>query len=82
VNVTAACLLGIIVLLLVLEAWRVVKRDNSTISETVWRVTMRSPWLAFLAGFLAGHLLWASNRTYRALECEGRGGQMQCIGGK
>lgn len=79
---TALCLLGVIVFLLALEAWRVAKRDGSTISETVWHMTMRSPWLAFLAGFLAGHLLWQSNRTYRALECEQHGGYMQCIGGK
>lgn len=79
---TALCLLAIIGLLLVLEGWRCHRRDNSTISETVWHVTMRSPWLAFLAGFLAGHLLWQSNRTYRALECEGRGGQVQCIGAR
>lgn len=54
--------LGILILgglALALEVWALANRKpGDTISEVTWRVIYRWPFVAFLAGFLAGHLFW------------------------
>lgn len=37
-------------------------RKGDTISEQVWKVNDKTPLLAFMSGFLAGHLFWQSRR--------------------
>jgi hypothetical protein len=62
-------LLVAIVFLLGLEAWSLKnKRERDTISEITWRVTMRKPFVAFLVGFLCGHLFWFSERCAEVLK--------------
>jgi len=54
-------LLVAITLLLVLEGWALLnKKPNDTISETVWRISFKYPFVPFLVGFLMGHLFWPS----------------------
>lgn len=58
---TGLGLLVVIALMLGLEAWAVMNRKpHDTISEIVWRVSFRFPFVPFLVGFLCGHLFWPS----------------------
>jgi uncharacterized membrane protein len=62
-------LVAIIVAVLVLEGFSLInKRERDTISEVTWRVTLRKPFIAFLAGFLCGHLFWFSERCAEVLK--------------
>jgi uncharacterized membrane protein YbjE (DUF340 family) len=66
---TETGLLVAIVFLLALEGWSLKnKRERDTISEVTWRVTMRKPFIAFLVGFLMGHLFWFSERCAEVLK--------------
>lgn len=62
-------LLAILAALLGLEGFALAnKRERDTISEITWRVVIRKPFIAFLAGFLAGHLFWFSERCAEVLK--------------
>jgi len=56
--------LGVLVLIglaLALETWALLNRKpKDTISETTWRIIYRYPFVAFLLGYLMGHLTWPS----------------------
>lgn len=69
-RVTTEIGLGIaIIFLLGLEGWALInKRERDTISEVTWRVTLRKPFIAFLVGFLCGHLFWFSERCSELLK--------------
>lgn len=59
--------LGILVIIglgLILEGWAIMnKKPHDTISETIWKISFRFPFIPFLAGFLCGHLFWPSSTT-------------------
>jgi hypothetical protein len=49
----------VIAALLLLEAKAIKdKQPRNTISEVTWRVVLRMPFVAFLLGYLMGHLTW------------------------
>lgn len=54
---TGFFLLVILVALLVLEGWAIYT-GKATISRTTWKVVFKYPFVAFLMGFLMGHLVW------------------------
>jgi hypothetical protein len=52
-------LVGILVVGLIYEAIVVIAtKDGDSISWQIWTGAQRYPFLAFLAGFLCGHLFW------------------------
>lgn len=56
---TGVGVLILIGLALALEGWALWnKKPHDTISEVTWTVVARWPFVAFLAGFLCGHLFW------------------------
>lgn len=83
-------LVGIVLFTVAILAYDILrdrKHQGATISELFWKLTStsqarRALIVGILLGFLSGHLLWQSQRTYRALQCEASGGAMQCIGGR
>lgn len=54
---TGALVLVGLVLFLILEAVAIYK-GWPTISRTTWRVIFKFPFVAFLLGYLMGHLTW------------------------
>lgn len=61
---TGLGLLIIIALLLGLEAWALMnKKPHDTISETVWKISFKHPFVPFLLGYVLGHLTWPSSTT-------------------
>jgi hypothetical protein len=48
-----------VIILLVWEAWTLTnKKQNDTISESIWRVAYKRPLIPFLVGMLMGHFFW------------------------
>lgn len=65
---TVNAVLIIVGLALCWEAWTVLNsKPGDTISETVWRATVKQPVIPFLVGFLCGHLFWQSARCMEIL---------------
>lgn len=54
---TGFLLIGVIVALLLIEWWAI-QTGRPTISKTVWRAIFKHPFLAFLMGYVMGHLTW------------------------
>lgn len=55
---------GLVGAALLYEAYTVMDdKDEDTISETVWRHT-KMPLIPFSLGFLVGHFVWQSDKTY------------------
>jgi len=48
----------LIVLALGYDMWAAMRRPGGTLSESVWRASLRRPVVPFLAGVLCGHLFW------------------------
>jgi hypothetical protein len=44
--------------LVVYEAWSAISHRASTISQLVWKASLRYPLVPFLLGLLCGHLVW------------------------
>lgn len=62
---TDAVVTGALVLLLVYEGWSLGnRREGDTISETVWRVVYRRPYVALWVGILLGHWFWLPDRCW------------------
>lgn len=62
-------LVVIVAALLALEGYALSnKRERDTISEITWRLVLRKPFIAFLIGFLCGHLFWFSERCSELLK--------------
>lgn len=63
--------LGVVLILaaaLALELWALAnRRPGDTISEVTWRTVYRQPFVAFLMGYLMGHLTWQSERCAELL---------------
>lgn len=56
---TEIALVVIVVALVIVEVYAIVnRRKRDTISEVTWRVVLRMPFVAFLLGYLMGHLTW------------------------
>ena len=50
---------GAVVALLGYELWTLInKTEHDTISERIWRVSMKRPLVPFAAGLLCGHFFW------------------------
>jgi len=57
--ITILLLLVIVAVLIVYDIYvAVFGEPGSTISSVVYMTSSRHPWVAFLAGFLCGHLFW------------------------
>lgn len=69
----------LIVFLLVVEGHAVIVGGHSTISELVWLIWARQPWIVFILShilaapfwFLVGHFLGQSQETYDRIRREG-----------
>lgn len=77
-----------LVLILIYDAWRLKTGRGTgralTLSDLFWTITRtgiaRAALLVgMILGFFGGHLIWQSQRTYTAIECESRGGYMKCL---
>ncbi len=45
-------------LLITYEAWSAISHRAPTISQLVWKASLRYPLVPFVLGMLAGHLVW------------------------
>jgi len=56
--VIIAVFLGVIIFDIVMYTNKV---PGDTISEVIWMTIKTAPWIAFMAGFICGHLFWQSS---------------------
>lgn len=65
---TGLGLLIVLGLALALEFYAIANRKpHDTISEVVWRTVYRQPFIAFLSGYLCGHLFWQAEQCRELL---------------
>lgn len=51
------------------EAYALMNRiPGDTLSEAVWRISFKRPLIPFLAGMLAGHFWWMSDKCAEVLK--------------
>lgn len=70
-KVTDLVWLGTIVGLLGYEAYTLAnKKEEDTLSESVWRAVAKRPLISFGIGALVGHFIWQSDMVFEKLRGE------------